>query len=239
MAATQQRLEGIVAACARPQRPLRGAAVIGQRVGRVINRYKMAKHFQVTITDTGLSYRCREASLKAEEALDGLYVVRTDVPAQTLDSAQTVAAYKSLSTVERAFRTMKSVNLHIRPIYHYLETRVRAHVLLCMLAYYVEWHMRQALAPITFHDAEPEAAERASVVAPAGRSAAARTKAASQRSVDDLPVHSFPSLLDHLATQVKNWVQLPGPAAPPFATTTRPTPLQRRAFELLNLPLPV
>ena len=238
LAATEQHLDKIVAACGRTRRPLRGAAAIGQRVGKVINAYKMAKHFHVAITDTGFTYQRKQTQIRAEEALDGIYVVRTDVPADQLDSEQTVTAYKSLSTVERAFRTMKTINLHIRPIYHHLEGRVRAHVFLCMLAYYVEWHMRQALAPITFQDTEPETAVRTSVVAAAQRSIAADTKAAHKRTPDGLPVHSFPSLLDHLATLGKSWVKPPQHDVEPFAMVTQPTPLQRRAFELLDLPLP-
>ena len=238
LAATQQRLDAIVVATQRGRRPLRGAAQIGQRVGKVINTYKMAKHFELEITDTSFAYRRDEAKIRAEEALDGIYVVRTDVTAEELDSEQTVTAYKSLSVVERAFRTMKTVNLHIRPIYHHLENRVRAHVFLCMLAYYVEWHMRQALAPITFMDSEPETAARLSVVAAAQRSDAANTKAATKHTDDGLPVHSFPTLLDNLGTIVKNWVRPAGQDLEPFVMVTQPNPLQRRAFELLDLPLP-
>lgn len=239
LAATERRLDQVAVACHRARRPLRGGAAIGQRVGKVINAHKMAKHFQVEITDTTFTYRRRQANIRAEEALDGIYVVRTDVPAAQLDRDQTVTAYKSLSTVERAFRTMKSVNLHIRPIYHHLERRVRAHVFLCMLAYYVEWHMRQALADITFQDIEPETDGRTSPVAPAGRSAAAQRKAASKRNPEELPVHSFPTLLDHLGSLVKNWVKPAQHDVEPFALITQPTTLQRRAFELLQVPLPV
>lgn len=238
LAATEARLEEIVAATRRARQPLRPAAKIGQRVGKVINAYKVAKHFEVEITDTSFTYRRNEAQIGAEAALDGIYVVRTDVSAEEFDTEQTVTAYKSLSAVERAFRTMKTVNLRIRPIHHRLEKRVRAHVFLCMLSYYVEWHMRQALAELLFTDPEPGTAPRASVVAPAQRSAAAAAKAATKRTDDGLPVHSFPSLLDHLGTIVHNWVRPSGQDVPPFTMVTQPNPLQRRAFELLGLPIP-
>jgi len=238
LAATEARLDQIVTATRRARQPLRTAAKIGQRVGKGINAYKVAKHFEVEITDTCFTYRRNEAKIRAEAALDGIYVVRTDVAAEELDTEQTVTAYKSLSAVERAFRTMKTVNLRIRPIYHRLEQRVRAHVFLCMLSYYVEWHMRQALAELLFTDTEPEAAPRESVVAPAQRSAAAAAKAATKQTDDGLPVHSFPCLLDHLGTIVRNWVRPSGKEVPPFTMVTQPNPLQRRAFDLLGVPVP-
>lgn len=238
LAATEVRFEEIVAATRRAHTPLRTAAKIGQRVGKVRNAYKVGKHFEVDITDTGFTYRRNEDQISAEAALDGIYIVRTNVAADEFDAEQTVTAYKSLSVVERAFRTMKTVNLRIRPIHHHLEKRVRAHVLLCMLSYYVEWHMRQALAEILFTDTKPEAAQRESVVAPAQRSAAAQTKAATRQTDDGLPVHSFPSLLDHLGTIVRNWVRPAGNDIQPFTMVTKPNPLQRRAFELLGVPVP-
>lgn len=238
LVATEVRLEEIVAATRRANRPLRTAAKIGQRVGKVQNAYKVGKHFEIDITDASFTYRRNEAKIRQEEALDGIYVIRTDVSAEEFDAEQTVTAYKSLSVVERAFRTMKTVNLRIRPIHHRLEKRVRAHVFLCMLSYYVEWHMRQALAELLFTDTEPEAAERVSVVAPAQRSATAATKAATKVTDDGLPVHSFPSLLDHLGTIVTNWVRPSGKDVPPFTMVTKPNPLQRRAFDLLGVAVP-
>lgn len=223
--ATEVRLDQIIAATHRANRPLRGAALIGQRVGKVINTYKVAKHFDVEISDSDFTYRRNDSKIRQEAALDGIYVVRTNVAAEALDAEQTVTGYKSLSAVERAFRTMKTVNLRIRPIHHRLEKRVRAHVFLCMLSYYVEWHMRQALAGLLFTDTEPENAPRESVVAPAKRSAEAATKAATQQTEDGLPVHSFPSLLDHLGTIVRNWVRPTGPAD---AGEGRPEHSQRR-----------
>jgi transposase len=238
LAATEAQLEKIVAATRRARQPLRTAAKIGQRVGKVLNAYKVGKHFEIDITDTCFTYRRKQAQIQEEAALDGIYVVRTDVSADQLDAEQTVTAYKSLSAVERAFRTMKTINLRIRPIHHHLEKRVRAHVFLCMLSYYVEWHMRKALAEILFTDPEPEAAERESVVAAAQRSAAAATKAATKQTDDGLPVHSFPSLLDHLGTIVRNWVRPAGREVSPFTMVTESNPLQRRAFDLLGVAVP-
>ena len=238
LAATEVRLEEIVTAVRRTNRPLRTAARIGERVGKVRNAYKVGKHFDIDITDTSVTYSRNQDKIREEEALDGIYVVRTDVSAEEIDAEQTVSAYKSLSVVERAFRTMKTVNLKIRPIHHRLEKRVRAHVLLCMLSYYVEWHMRQALAEILFTDTEPDEVERDSVVAPAKRSATAAAKAATKETDDGLPVHSFPSLLDHLGTIVRNWVKPSGKDVSPFTMVTKPNPVQRRAFDLLGLPVP-
>jgi len=238
LAATEARLDEIVTATQRKRQPLRTAAKIGQRVGEVLNAYKVGKHFEVDITDTSFTYRRKEVQIREEAALDGIYVVRTDVSADELDAEQTVTAYKSLSAVERAFRTMKTINLRIRPIHHRLEKRVRAHVFLCMLSYYVEWHMRQALAELLFNDTEPDNTERASVVAPAQRSAAAAAKAATKHTDDGLPVHSFPSLLDHLGTIVRNWVRPSGKEVAAFTMVTEPNPLQRRAFDLLGVPVP-
>ena len=238
LAATEVRLDEIVTATQRAKRPLRTAAKIGQRVGKVLNTYKVGKHFTMEITDTSFTYQRNQDKIREEAALDGIYVVRTDVSAEEFNTEQTVTAYKSLSVVERAFRTMKTVNLRIRPIHHRLETRVRAHVFLCMLSYYVEWHMRQALAELLFIDTEPEAAERVSVVAPAQRSAAAAAKAATKQTDGGLPVHSFSSLLDHLGTIVRNWVRPSGKDVPPFTMVTKPNPLQRRAFELLGVAVP-
>ena len=236
LAATERPLQPLVAATQRAVRPLRGEAAIGLRVGRVINRYKMAKHFVTTITATSFTFRRDEHKLAAEQALDGLYIVRSNVEPEQFDAAQTVRAYKDLSKVERAFRCLKSVDLKVRPIHHRRPDRVRAHVLLCMLAYYVEWHMRQQLAPLLFddHDRAAAARQRNSVVAPARRSPAALHKAASKRTPDNLPVHSFRTLLAELGTLTANTMQVSGDAGT-FVLQTQPTPVQQRCFELLGV----
>ena len=236
--ATEKELDKIVLATRRRRQPLQGKDQIGLRVGKVLGRYKMAKHFNLTISATSFDYQPDEARIAAEEQLDGLYVIRTTVPADEMDSHEVVRGYKSLSAVERAFRSMKTVDLKVRPIHHRLPNRVRAHVLLCMLAYYVEWHMRQALAPILFDDEDQAAAEaqRSSVVAKAQRSPSAQRKAQRKRTEDDLPVHSFQTLLKDLATLTKNHLYFDSKQ-----TTTsmlaEPTQLQARAFELLGVPL--
>ena len=195
LAATEKDLLPIAAATRRKSRPLRGAAAIGMRVGKVINRHKMAKHFVTTITDDAFTFRRDEERIAGEQQLNGLYIVRSNVEPAHFDVAQTMRAYKDLSKVERAFRCFKSVDLKARPLHHRRADRVQAHVLLCMLAY-VEWHMRQTLAPLLFDDHDPATAEqqRPSVVA-ADRSPAALAKAGRKRTDDDLPVHSFRTLL--------------------------------------------
>ncbi|MBW2162451.1 MAG: IS1634 family transposase [Deltaproteobacteria bacterium] len=236
--ATEKRLDAIVAATTRARRPLRGEDKIGERVGREIGRYKMRKHFTWTITDQSFSYQRNEERIAEEAALDGLYVVRTSVPEATFNAEQVVSTYKSLSNVERAFRSLKTVDLKIRPIYHRLEDRVRAHVFLCMLAYYVEWHMREKLAPILFDDEDAEYAEtlRASAVAPAQRSPRAKHKDRTKRTEEGLPVHSFRSLLADLTTLAKNLVTI-GNNGDTFCLNTHPTRLQRKAFDLLGVTL--
>jgi len=236
LAATEQHLAKIAAAVARPRRPLRGADKIGLRVGKVVDRFKVAKHFRIEIGETSLAYARDKGKIAAEAALDGFYVVRSSLPPRTLEPAQLVGAYKGLAKVERAFRRLKTVDLHVRPIYHHLPDRVRAHVLLCMLAYYVEWHMRQALAPILFDDGDPAAGEalRESPVAPAKRSPRAERKAARKRTQENQPVHSFQTLLADLATIARNRIQANLPGAEPFEKITRPTPLQQRALSLLG-----
>ena len=236
LAATEKELEPIVAATRRPNDPLRGAADIGVRVGKVINRYKVAKHFVTTITDESFAFHRDEAGIADEQQLDGIYIVRSNVEPEQFDAAQTVRAYKDLSKVERAFRSLKSVDLKVRPIYHRRADRVRAHVLLCMLAYYVEWHMRQTLAPLLFDDHDPAAAERqrSSVVRKAKRSPAARAKAARKRTAEDLPVHSFRTLLTDLGTLTANTMRVADSDAT-FALLTEPTPVQQRCFELLGV----
>jgi transposase len=237
--ATEKELEKIAAATRRPRRALRGADAIGLRVGKVRDKYKVGKHFALEISDDSFRYARKEQSIREEAALDGLYVVRTNVPAQELTAEEAVRAYKSLSRVERAFRTLKTIDLKVRPIHHHLADRVRAHVFLCMLAYYVEWHMREKLAPLLFDDHDKAAAERqrASVVRKAQRSAAAREKAATKRTEEGLAVESFRGLLAMLGTIVKSWVRPRGTSVEPFTMVTIPNPQQRRALEILGVPL--
>jgi hypothetical protein len=241
LVATERDLSRIKLAVERRRAPLRGKAEIGLEVGAVLDEHKMGKHFDLTITDASFAYRRREADIAAEARLDGIYVIRTNVPATSLTAEQAVGAYKSLAQVERAFRCLKTVDLEIRPIFHWTAPRVRAHVLLCMLAYYVEFHMRSRLAPLLFddHDRAAAAAERTSIVAPAQRSPAAKRKAALRRTDDGLPVHSFRSLINDLATLCLNKVSLPSNRKYRFDLPTKPTPLQARAFELLGVGLAV
>ncbi|MFQ5507064.1 MAG: IS1634 family transposase [Planctomycetota bacterium] len=237
LAATERELDKIVAATQRPKRALKGAAKIGQRVGKVIGTYKVAKHFEVEITDTSMSYQRKQEQIETEAALDGIYVIRTSVPEEILSADNTVRSYKSLSRIERAFRTMKTVDLKVRPIFHHLEDRVRCHVFLCMLAYYVEWHMRHALAPMLFDEDDPEAAEalRTSIVARAQRSPAAVRKALTKKTADGFPVHSFRTLLADLATVAHSTCRTQVDGAPTFVKITTPTPVQQRAFDLLGV----
>ena len=237
LTATARDLSAIAAAVNRKRQPLRGAADIGIKVGAVLDKYKMAKHFDLTITDTGCSFARKTDAIAAEAALDGIYVVRTSLPADTLDDAGTVRAYKSLAFVERAFRCLKTVDLQVRPIYHWLADRVRAHVFLCMLAYHVEWQMRARLAPMLYDDTDKEAAEamRDSIVAKAGRSPKAIAKQTTGRTEDGLPVHSFQSLLADLATLTHNTVVTALAPDHPFTLTARPTPIQRKALDLLGV----
>jgi hypothetical protein len=235
--ATEQALAPIAAATRRRRRPLRGQTQIALRVGKVLHRYKVGKHFRLQITAEAFSYERDTARIAQEAALDGVYVIRTTVPAEALGAEQAVRAYKRLSKVERAFRTLKSVLLKVGPIYHRLPDRVRGHVLVCMLAYYVEWHMRQALAPLLFDDEDPAAGEalRASVVAPARRSPKAQRKAQTQHTDDGWPVHTFQTLLADLATIAKNRLQMKTPGGATFDMITTPTALQQRAFDLLQV----
>src|SRR5580704_17506395 len=233
LAATERDLARIAAAVARKRQPLRGKA----EIGAVLDKHKMAKHFTLDITDTSFSFARKTAEITAEAALDGLYVVRTSLPAAALDDTATVKSYKSLSLVERAFRCIKTVDLQIRPVYHWLTDRVRAHVFLCMLAYYLEWHMRQRLAPLLYDDTDKDAAEaqRSSVVAKAGRSPAAVTKQTTGRTEDGLPVHSLRTLLNDLATLTQNTLVTAIAPEQPFTLTARPTPIQQKARDLLGL----
>ncbi len=237
--ATERELDKVVQATRRERNPLTGAAEIGERVGKVINRYHMAKHFDRQITDSSFTYSRKADSIAQEAALDGIYIIRTSLPVEALDAHDTVRAYKSLSRVERAFRSIKTVDLKVRPIHHRLPQRVRAHIFLCMLAYYVEWHMRRSLAPLLFDDQYPERGEtlRDSVVAPAQRSPEAKSKAATKTNQDGIPVHSFRTLLEDLKTIVCNTLQFSVPNAPATTMVTRPTPVQAQALELLNAKL--
>jgi hypothetical protein len=241
LTATEKELDKVVAATRRERRPLRGKARIGLRVGKVLGRFKMKKHFGLTIGNSTFRYERKLDSIEREAALDGLYVIRTAVDSQRLTSEQVVRWYKQLAVVERAFRSIKTVDLKVRPVHHHKAERVKAHVLLCMLAYYVEWHMRRALAPVLFDDEDKPAGEkrRTSVVAPAMRSEAAEEKAFSKRTKEGLPVHSFQSILRDLATISKNRIQPRIPGAPSFDMTTTPTPTQNNALQLLGVSLKV
>jgi hypothetical protein len=237
--ATEKDLAVIAKAVARTAKPLRGAHQIGLRVGKVIGQHKVAKHFHIEIAEDSFTYRRHQEAIAAEAALDGFYVIRTNLPPATLDAEGTVRAYKGLSKAERAFRSLKTVDLKVRPIHHHLADRVRAHVLLCMLAYYVEWHMREALAPVLFDDEDPQAGEalRRSVVAPAQRSPAAQAKAAHKCTADDTPVHSFQTLLSDLATICRNRIQPDVAGAGTFEKMTQPTTFQGQALALLKVAL--
>jgi hypothetical protein len=232
--ATARELEKVRGMAARGR--LRGAGAIGVRVGKVVNQYKVGKHFELEIRDDGFDYRLRNEQIEAEAALDGVYVIRTSLPAQRLDAGDVVRTYKSLSDVERAFRCLKTVDLKVRPIYHWTEPRVRAHIFLCMLAYYVEWHMIEAWRPLLFADEDQAAKSRRDPVAPARRSEAALRKVHEKRRDDGGPVHSFQTLLEGLAGIVRNVCRAPGAdeTAPTFALETQRTPEQQRAYELLE-----
>jgi hypothetical protein len=230
--ATETLLAPLVTAVADGR--LAGAGQIGIKTGKLINKFKMAKHFDVTITDTSLTITRRQAQITAEAALDGIYVLRTPVPATTLDAPATVAAYKSLSHVEADFRSLKTIDADLHPIHHYLSDRVRAHVLICMLACYLTWHLRHALAELTYTDQHPPA--RDNPVAPATGSTHAASKAGRHHDHTGQPLHNFRGLLEHLATLTRNTITL-GQAT--FDKITTPTPIQRRAFELIGAPIPL
>jgi hypothetical protein len=215
---------------------LQGAGEIGVEVGKVISTYKTGKHFAVTITDDSLAITRKQDQIDAEAALDGFYVLRTPVPAAELDAAAVVTAYKNLKYVERDFRHIKSDDLDLRPVFHRLEERVRAHVLICMLACYLTWHLRQAWAPLTFTDETPPAP--ASPVAPARRSAWAQAKASYQHDLAGQPYRSFRGLLEHLATLTRNQVRYTGTQIT-IPMLTEPTSTQRQAFELIGAPIPL
>jgi transposase len=214
---------------------LAGQDQIGVAVGRVINQYKVAKHFALAIEDAALHWSRNAESIRAEAALDGIYIIRTSVPAERMDGPECVRSYKALAQVERAFRSLKTVDLKVRPIHHRTAARVRAHILLCMLAYYVEWHMREAWRELLFADPEQQAKAMRDPVAPAKRSPAALDKVASRQLDDGTPVHSFRTLLDALSGIVRNTCRAPGAAAeePTFEVVTTATAQQRRALDLI------
>jgi len=234
LAATEKLLAPLIARVQAGR--LTGAAAIGVEVGKVISKYKTGKHFDLTITDGSLVIGRRQDQIDAEAALDGFYVLRTPVPADQLDAPAVVTAYKNLKYVERDFRHIKSDDLDLRPVFHRLEERVRAHVLICMLACYLTWHLRRAWAPLTFTDEHPPAPENP--VAPARRSAAAQAKASRQRDTAGRPCRSFRGLLEHLATLTRNQVRFAGTHAS-TDMLTEPTSAQREAFDMIGVPIPL
>ena len=234
LAATEKLLAPVITRVQAGQ--LAGAGPIGIEVGKVISKYKTGKHFAVTITDDSLSVERRQDQIDAEAALDGFYVLRTPIPASELDAPAVVGAYKNLKYVERDFRHVKSDDLDLRPIFHRLEERVRAHVLICMLACYLTWHLRRAWAPLTFTDEDPPAP--ANPVIPARRSTHAQAKASCQYDPAGRPYHSFRGLLEHLATLTRNQVRFAGTQAA-IPMLADPTSAQREAFELIGVPIPL
>ncbi len=234
LAATEKLLAPVAARVTAGR--LAGAAAIGVEVGKVISKYKTGKHFEVTITGDSLTISRRQAQIDAEAALDGFYVLRTPVPAAGLDAPAVVTAYKNLKYVERDFRSIKSDDLDLRPVFHRLEERVKAHVLICMLACYLTWHLRRAWAPLTFTDENPPAPD--TPVARARRSAAAQAKASAQHDPEGRPYRSFRGLLEHLATLARNNVRYAG-ASLTVPMLTEPTATQRQAFDLIHVPIPL
>lgn len=235
--ATEKDLSRIATEVARRKKTPLSSAQIGLKVGKVLSRFKMAKHFDLTIADGVFRWSRRQDSILRETQLDGIYVVRTSEPESRLSAEDTVRRYKSLAQVERAFRSLKGVDLRIRPIFHRTADHVRAHIFLCMLAYYVEWHMRQSLAPLLFQDEElSQDRMRRDPVAPAEASASAKAKKANRVNAEGIPCHSFETLLQELATRCRNTCRIAAdPTATPFQQLTEPTPFQARAFQLLGL----
>lgn len=232
LCATEAELRKIRAAVGRGRNPLRGRAEIGLRAGRVINKYKVAKHFRLTIADDAFAFARREEKIAAEAAIDGIYVVRTSARPEDISGPQAVSIYKDLSLVENAFRSIKTIDLKVRPIHHRDAGRVRCHVLLCALAYYVEWHMRSALKPMLFDDEEARV-PRPDPVAPKRPSESARAKARTKRTADGQPVHSFQSLLADLATLTRNTIVPDLAGAPGWEQDAQPTPIQKKALDLI------
>jgi DDE family transposase len=230
--ATEQRLDKIVGSVAAGR--LHGADTIGLAVGKVINKHKVAKHFITTITDDTFTYHRNQDKISAEAALDGIYVIRTSLSTAALGTTPVVSAYKNLAHIERDFRSIKSDDLDLRPVRHYLSNRIKAHIFLCMLAAYLTWHLRKTLTPLTFTDENiPQLDDP---VAPAQRSPEAKTKDASKKTCDDLPVYDYPGLIKHLGNLTRNTITFAGQH---FEKLTNPTPLQRRTFELLGAPIPL
>jgi hypothetical protein len=236
--ATEKKLEPIRLATLRARHPLRDAQVISLRVGKALGKHKMAKHFELTITDDAFSYCRNQQGIETEAALDGLYVVRSSVEKKRMDSETLVETYKSLAKVERAFRCMKTIDLSLRPIYHHNEERIRSHVFICMLAYYVEWHLREQLRPMLFADDDREAAtaERASVVAPAQRSSSAKRKDQKRRTDDGHPVQSFHDVLQDLGTLCRNRIRITDYDVE-YDKLTTPTAYQQHVLGLLGVVL--
>ena len=236
--ATERQLARIAEAVRR--KPARhDAAVIGLAVGEVVNRHKMKKHFVLQIDDGRFAFSRRQDEIAAEARLDGIYVIRTSLPTDKIGAEAAVAAYKSLAQVERAFRTLKGVDMQVRPVHHWLGTRVKAHVFLCMLSYYVEFHMRRALAPVLFTDHEPEHRQRNSIVQPAEPSPAARAKLTKRQTADGTPIMAWRDLIANLGTLTINQVTLPLQARRTIQTLARPTALQDKALALLGVTLQV
>ncbi len=241
LAETEKALQKIARQVARRTKKPLGKAEIGLKVGKIINQHKVGKHFDLTIEEGLLRYERFEEAIQREAALDGIYVIRTSEPPERLSPADTVRGYKSLSAVERLFRSLKGIDLLVRPIRHRQERRVRAHIFLCMLAYYVQWHMRRALAPLLFDDEElGESRKTRDPVAPAKPSSAAKKKKAERITPDGLPVHSFNTLLAELATRCRVKTRLKAdPDGPLCSQLTQPTPLQKQALQLLDSLYPV
>jgi transposase len=231
-----KKLNAIVAATKRQRQPLKDISQINFRIGKELGPLKVAKYFRWELRSEGLIVERDEKRIQTDATLDGVYVLRTSVKPEYFTTDQTVLAYKCLAEVERAFRSAKSIDLHVRPIHHRLADRVKAHVLICMLAYYVEWHMRRKLAPVLFDDEQPGHRDR-SPVSPAQRSAAAKAKAATKRTADNAPVQSFQDWLKDLATIVRNYIQPKLKSIPVFTVITRPTPAQKRTLDLLGVSL--
>jgi transposase len=234
LAATEKSLQAIQARVTAGR--LRGMDAIGLRLGRVVNQYKVAKHFELTICEDAFTFERKHDAIAEEAALDGIYIIRTSVDAQRMDAPECVRNYKALANVERAFRSLKTVDLKVRPIHHRTADRVRAHILLCMLAYYVEWHMREAWRELMFADPDQAAKAMRDPVAPAQRSQAAMTKIAHRTLDDGMPVHSFSTLMAEMATIVRNTCRTPsaGPEAPTFDIVTKPNATQRHALDLIQ-----
>ena len=232
LALTEKGLQKVEDACRREKKPLKGISEIGLKTGAALGKYKMAKFFSIRVHDCGLSWHRKAETLAKDAAMDGIYVIRTSLPKEALDAEKAVLAYKRLAKVERAFRTMKSVDLQVRPIYHRTEERVKAHLFLCMLAYYVEWHLRQAWAPLLYTD--EEGCQRDTPVSPVQSSESGKLKKKRAHTIDGLPLQSFGGLMKSLATLCLNRIRL-GAKGPLYTRTTRPTPLQATAFSLIGV----